>query len=158
MKPASNASFIEYIYSWADRSGGPTSCWPWRGMRDKNGYGRVHIMRTVFRVHRLSYELFYGTPPEGRLVCHSCDNPSCINPSHLFLGSAADNQRDMVEKGRGRTGERNGKAKLVAEEVQQIRALYATGEWTQHQLARRFGISQLTVSNIVTRKTWKHIE
>lgn len=158
MKRSTHTSFIELIYARMDRSGGPDACWPWTGSRTVEGYGRVHLLHQNFPAHRLVYELHYGTPPAGRLVCHKCDNPICCNPAHLFLGTNADNLRDMAEKQRSSKGERNGRAKLSADDVRQIRALYAEGGWTQQQLAHRFGVTQTVVGEIARRTIWKSVE
>jgi hypothetical protein len=81
----------------------PTECWEWIGKRDKYGYGFLRIGKIrSFQAHRISYLMFYKIQPGNLFVCHSCDNPPCVNPSHLWLGTAKDNSRDMVSKGRGR--------------------------------------------------------
>jgi hypothetical protein len=96
------------------------------------------------------------------LVCHKCDNPPCVNVSHLFLGTHAENNADMRDKGRGALpppsprGERNAKAKMTAEKVREMRQLYRDG-WKQVDLAERFGVFQGTVSQIIRRKTWTHV-
>ena len=87
-------------------------------------------------------------------MLHRCDNPSCVRPSHLFLGTHADNATDAKSKGRLRSGERHQNSKLTWAKVEEIRALYATGEWKQRDLARRYGMSQGPIADIVTGKAW----
>ena len=86
------------------------ACWPWLGYRNRNGYGHMRVGNNVrLYAHRVSWELHYGKIPDGMLVCHRCDNPPCVNPLHLFLGSHADNHADRNAKGRQARGERHGR-------------------------------------------------
>lgn len=128
-------------------------CLVWGGGRDIGGYGILRM-----RVHRVSFVLAHGLIPAGMMVCHSCDHPECINPEHLFLGTAADNNRDRTEKGRtvvpDNRGERHPLARLTAENVALIRRLYAGGGVTQVELAARFGVWQTTISKIVRGDRW----
>jgi hypothetical protein len=107
-------------------------------------------------VHRLAWELTYGTIPGGLCVCHKCDNPPCVRPDHLFLGTKAENSADMVLKGRSPKGSRNGQARFAEAEIFAIREAYASG-LTQVELAQMYSTSQTTISGIVRRATWKHL-
>lgn len=113
--------------------------------------------------HRISWELANGPLPLGVCVLHRCDNRACVNPSHLFLGTVADNNADMATKGRGRNGglafpgEANPAARLTAEIVVAIRAAYAAGDVTMIDLAAKYGVARKTVSKIVHRQTWQHL-
>jgi len=109
------------------------------------------------RAHRISYEEFIGPIPEGKIVCHTCDNPGCINPAHLFVGDNSDNMNDMVIKGRSLKGEKHPGNKLTALDVSQIRARYTPGAIRQEDLAQEFGVNQTTIERIINRKIWKHI-
>jgi len=122
---------------------GPDECWEWLGALKGRGYGRISIHNRSWYVHRVTWVLTYGPVPEGLLVCHHCDNPSCCNPYHLFLGTHADNMADAAEKGRTTR-------KLTNEEVLDIRQLYATGEWTQQDLADAFDVHRATISRITS--------
>lgn len=135
----------------------PSACWEWQGPRGKQGYGYAKIAGLPSRAHRLSYELHYGPIPDGLYVCHTCDNRACVNPTHLFLGTAADNTADMVAKGRAYKprGEAHPHAKLTWGDVREIRRLYATGKYTQEKLGQRFGVNRTTVWSIVHHKAWK---
>jgi hypothetical protein len=132
-------------------------CWIWIGAKEISGYGYLKNTRTTsIKAHRLSYELHYGEIPDGLQVCHTCDNPACVNPKHLFLGTIADNMADRDKKGRqyDRRGIKNGRAKLSLENVEEIRKLRNEG-WTQQSLADRFNISQNAISKVTRYKTYK---
>lgn len=132
-------------------------CWEWVGSKDRNGYGRLNIRGTPYLASRLSFALRYGDIPLGRYVCHKCDNPTCVNPEHLFLGTQADNIADMHAKGRDRKrglpGEQHHAAKLTDDAVREIRA----SSDSALDLSRRYGVSRATVQDVNDRKTWKHV-
>lgn len=144
-------------------------CWTWGGYIGQNGYGYVKVggrAGVLKLAHRLAWELQYGTIPDGLFVCHHCDNRRCVRPSHLFLGTPADNNWDMSRKGRhySRTrpdlvprGERTGKAKLSAADVVGIRQQAARGA-THRELAASFGVSKTAITSAVARKSWQHVE
>jgi len=130
-----------------------TPCWLWTGTRDQKGYGRFWIPgRTPAKPHRVAWEFINGPIPIGLAVCHRCDTPSCCNPAHLFMGTLAENNRDMLNTDRAR-----GPALLTSEAVRVIRAAYAAGT-TQAALGREFGVRQVTIQAVVTRRTWKHVK
>lgn len=128
-------------------------CWEWLGARQTSGYGafRMSQPRRMVAAHRAAYELTYGPIPEGLVVCHHCDNPTCVRPDHLFLGTLADNSADMVAKRRSCAGQRHGNHKLTTAQVAEIRRLYAAGTVSQHKLAEAFGVSQPHIHRIVHR-------
>lgn len=133
-------------------------CWSWLGALDRDGYGRMRVGgRKTLRAHRLAWEIETGRPPGSLLVCHHCDNPPCVNPAHLFLGTARDNNRDRVQKGRpnGSPGESNGVSKLTASQVHEIANLYCTGRFRQQDLAEMFGVSKSAIQLILSGKNWK---
>lgn len=136
----------------------PEECWEWEGCRDDRGYGTLGFGgRRRTRAHRVAFELAHGPIPSGHVVCHSCDNPPCCNPAHLFLGTQGDNNRDRHEKGRSRNldpGERHPKAKLTNEQVRVVRAEYERGGVTQQDLAARWGVSRGNLSKILNRKAY----
>ncbi len=144
---------------------GPDDCWLWTAGRHSGGYGHLGLGRAGagnVKAHRFSYELHHGPIPDGMFVCHSCDNPPCVNPAHLSLGTPADNMRDRKERGRatgGRakgtvpSGEQSPNAKLTEGMVREILRSTASGA----SLARRFGVRDTTISRIRSGKTWSHI-
>ncbi len=134
-------------------------CWIWTGPLNKTraSFG-VSIERGTVMAHRFSYELTYGPVPKGLQVCHHCDNPACVRPDHLFLGTQADNMADMIRKGRGVCGTKCWKAKLTPAIVRKIRKRYSQGGCSQRQLGKEFGCHPVNISHIVTRKSWKHVQ
>jgi hypothetical protein len=148
------------FWSKVDTSG---ECWNWTGCLGSKGYGYIGLGRRrdgIESAHRAMWAFMNGPIPLDRWVLHKCDNMRCVRPSHLFLGGALGNVRDMDRKGRRvvkpNPGERNGFSLLTEQEVINIRCLYATGEWTQAALGRIFGTHPSNVSLIVRGKRWRH--
>ena len=152
-----------------DRVEKTPSCWNWIGSLDGNGYGKMtkpgQCDRSL-RAHRISWELAYGQIPNGLLVCHKCDNPACVRPEHLFLGTQKDNVQDAIQKGRLNPaqcnqpfGENNGRAILTNAQAEQIREIYShKGERysrliTQRKLAKQFNISRRTIADILSGRS-----
>lgn len=185
MHPQYTTNDITRFWSKVNRT---DSCWLWTAGTMNSGYGQFSIRnQRGILTHRVSYELAYGSIPDGLMVCHTCDVRTCVNPAHLFLGTAADNQRDMANKGRAASGDRhwthtdpskrafgdrngariyrermprgeqNNLAVLTADQVRDIRSRAAAGD-LQREIAARYGINRATISYIVARKTWKHID
>ena len=134
-------------------------CWLWTGAQTK-GYGQLCVDKRHLYAHRYSYELHFGAIPKGMHVCHTCDVPLCVNPGHLFLGTPQDNIHDAIGKRRFRNGvlkgEKNGSAKLTAEQALQIRCRVSRGE-PAYKVAADFGIGKSQAWNIGTGKSWRHL-
>ncbi len=128
-------------------------CWLWLGAKMPRGYGRVTIAGKGQYTHRVAFTLAKGAIPTGIEVCHSCDNPACINPDHLFLGTHAENMRDCAKKRRYAFGEKNGWVKLTADSVAEIRRQSANGV-PQRSIAAKHGITQSCVSKIIRNVRW----
>jgi HNH endonuclease len=176
-------TLAQSLWERVDKSG---DCWEWQGTPDKDGYGVFTYRGTSYRAHRAAWLVSFGAIPRGLFVCHSCDNPACVCPEHLMLGAPRSNAIDPKRKGRSATGDRCGSrihrhkvregirkwiaehperhargervhsAKLTAAGVISIRRLYRGG-MRQVDIAARFGIAQAHVSEIVLRKSWKHL-
>lgn len=148
---------MERFWNKVDKLG---DCWEWTASTDDYGYGQFGIDGKILRAHRVAYKLVYGDIPEGLCVCHHCDNPGCIRPSHLFLGTYRDNTQDAVAKGRMKQpdnrGEKHGMSKLVEDDIHDIRQLNSSGV-ERKLLAKMWEVSEVHISNIVNRKKWKHI-
>jgi hypothetical protein len=133
-------------------------CRVWRWRRGKNGYHQFGKKERQY-VHRMAYKLFNGEIPEGLCVCHRCDNKSCVNPEHLFLGTIRENNEDKHAKGRSRgpQGEAHPRAKLTDDKVREIVRRYGRGDITQVQLGEEYGVAGAIISQIVNGKLWKHL-
>ncbi len=118
------------------------------------GYGRKTILGRVFKAHRLAYEMEYGPIPDGMVVCHKCDNPPCVNPEHLFLGTQADNTADRHRKGRTAKGTGIPSHKLDEESVRQVRVLRELG-MSQSAIGYLFGVSGSAVGYVLRGEVWK---
>jgi hypothetical protein len=137
----------------ADENG----CREWLGTRNKSGYGKVMINRRDMRTHRVAWELTYGPIPDDMFVCHQCDNPPCCEPTHLFLGTPADNIHDRDQKGRQRRGANVNTAKLTPDDVRKMRRFYETGAFSKAELGRLFGVSKHAAMAVINRRSWKHV-
>lgn len=132
-----------------------TPCIEWNKGRNRKGYGVAYRDGRCWRAHRLAWVDAHGPIPDGLLVLHRCDNPSCVNVDHLFLGTAADNTADMIAKDRAARGEAHGMAKLTEDDV---RAIYAARGIRSHRaIAAEYGVSASTVQRIHTGETWTRI-
>ncbi len=153
---------------------GPDDCWEWLAQKNK-GYGVFGLGGKHFFAHRVSYFIANGSFPNNKPHClHSCDNPGCVNPSHLYAGTPLENARDRTEKGRHNAprgdahysrvnpermvhGEAHRSAKLTKDKVLEIRRAYDAGGVFQRELGQRFGVARGVISRIILRKIWKHV-
>lgn len=137
-------------------------CWHWNGYTTPNGYGRYkwHEDRKAWLAHRLMYYLVHGNLDKDLEVCHSCDNPRCVNPEHLFLGTHKQNMEDMARKGRGAgpyiRGSLNVNSILTTSNIIEIRRL-SNNDVKRAELSKKFGVSVTTIGRIVRKESWKHI-
>ena len=133
-------------------------CWSWNGSKNKAGYGQISVNCKPLLAHRVSWEMHFGAIPRGLQVLHKCDNPECCRPDHLFLGTHAENMRDMFSKGRRKTvalsGSRHGMTKLKEHDVRRIRSELLRGK-SQASLAREYSVTLSAVHAISKGKTWK---
>jgi HNH endonuclease len=127
-------------------------CWEWIGTQDRHGYGRISVRNRVIKAHIVSYRIHVG-PTNGKCVLHKCDNPSCINPEHLWLGSFKDNTQDMLAKGRNCKGMDQHSAKLTEKSVKEILASHDSNV----VLAACYGVNRSVISRIRSRKAWGHV-
>jgi HNH endonuclease len=184
MPPQYTTKDITRFWAKVDKSG---DCWLWKASKNHDGYGRLQVNGRAIAAHRISYEIAHGPIPDGLCVCHHCDTPACVNPSHLFLGTHWDNKQDSVRKGRIATGDQHWtrrmpeklargdksgsrlhaenllrgkdhpKAKLTEDDVRTIRQRRASGQKV-HSIATDYDLTDTAVSHIALRRNWKHIE
>lgn len=133
-----------------------TDCIEWQGCKGHNGYGQRRVKYMLWPAHRYAWFQKYGSIPDGMCVLHKCDNRSCVNVDHLFLGTQGDNLRDMAAKGRSLQGERNPQSVLTAWDVVKIRKLQRLGI-SMKDLADQFGINVRNINRIVSRQAWRHV-
>lgn len=164
----SNLPVLERFYNKVEKSDNPDGCWLWTGSISKAGYGVIGANGKGIYTHRFIYEHFKGTIPDGMFVCHTCDNPACCNPAHLWLGTHKENMRDMARKERAVYQRHPEKAprgeqvtqfvKLTAQDVREIRRRNALGGVSYLDLAQQYGVDRTNIGCIVRRVSWKHIE
>lgn len=136
----------------------PASCWNWTASVDGGGYGQIKIpkQRHQVKAHKLSHLIHYGQSQDGLMVCHTCDNRRCVNPSHLFLGTSSDNLTDMANKKRHLYGEKNAQHRLTEVQVHEIFDRRAGGK-AMAAIASEFGVGTMTVQRILTGQRWRHV-
>lgn len=168
------------IHRWDFRKG---RCWNWIGSKCSDGYGNFAIQKIIFGAHRVSRVLHFGEIPDGLHVLHDCDNPACVNPAHIFVGTHQNNIQDMWDKGRGPStfkcppekkargknhgsktkpqcvarGENCGTSILKEYQVLEIRKAFSELGMSKRKLAQMFGISRTTIKRVVERKGWRHL-
>jgi len=132
-------------------------CWPWQLAVGECGYGNVNINGWYTRAHRVAYAFANGGIPPGKVVRHTCDNPPCCNPAHLFTGTQATNMQDAVSKGRTAIGVEHGLARLNDQKVAEIRAKYRPYVHSMRLLGEEYGVAEGTIKAVISGKTWRHV-
>lgn len=155
----------DLFWSYVDKNSqanNPDDCWTWIAGKDRDGYGAFALSQhKKVKAHRYSYLLTYGDLPSNMHVCHKCDNPTCVRPDHLFLGTDADNIKDMMDKQRNVVlrGSKSGRAKLTEDQVEEVKKFI--GILSPKELAEKFSekynVAKGTIDNITYNRTWKHI-
>lgn len=145
----------EDIWKRIDKKG-ENDCWEWGG-HTVYGYGQMRINKQRYYTHRIVWELIYAPIPEGLYVLHKCDNKICCNPSHLWLGTIEENNKDRDQKGRRVVcfGEQNGNNKLTRKQVDEIRRVYNTGNYTYFKLGELYNTHYSNIGYIMNGKTWR---
>ena len=129
-------------------------CWIWNKCLNQNNYGVIRARGKNYLAHRLSFEIFKKENPKNKFVCHKCDNPLCINPEHLFLGTQKDNLKDAKNKNRMINGESHYRSKLKINDILEIKKMCKSGI-TQKLISKKFNVSESNISKINSNKTWK---
>lgn len=151
-------SFEERFFKYVVKT---ESCWEWSGATNGRGYGRFKFEGKSVYAHRMSYYLHKGPIMKGEghhgtCVCHTCNNRSCVNPEHLYLGTQNQNLRQMVLENRQARGEVHGRSKLTEKEISDIRLFHKVGDTTQQKLADKYGVSLSLINFIVNNKRWRY--
>ena len=135
-------------------------CWIWFGTKDKDGYGKIKINRKTLRAHRVIFSLFHDGMDlqPNQLLCHTCDNPSCVNPNHLFIGTEQDNSNDMVKKGRSVRGEQSPFSKLQKDDILQIFDMFINQKMTPTSISKFYNVSETCIRLVLERKSWRFVE
>lgn len=157
-RPRRRTPLDQRFWKFVDSSGGVDACWPWRGAINATGYGRLSPRDGSELAHRYAYRVRIAPIPDGLCLCHRCDNRKCVNPHHMFVGTRADNNRDMHGKGRGVRGERSGTATMTEATARAILAACGTGTEAKTVIARRFGVGIGAVHGIAHGRKWRHIQ
>lgn len=163
--PPGSRSLEERFWEKVDKQG-PEECWEWQAATHRHGYGAFGVGGRdgkMARAHRISYKLHKGPIPDGCYVLHHCDNPPCVNPDHLYVGTQTDNMQDAVERDRGvgspgMPGETHPQAKVTEADVREMRQRYEEEPVSQYDLADQYGLTQSTVSDILRREIWDHVD
>ena len=160
-------SDIARFWSYVNKNFSSSRCWEWTGTKTEFGYGHFNLWRngkTInLKSHRVSWFLSFGAIPQGKFICHKCDNPACVNPNHLFVGTHKENMADMAKKGRNRSaiprvhGAKHPLHKLTAEQVREIKQRYSSGGISQGQLASEYGVTRARIQLVVSGKGWKYL-
>lgn len=138
---------------------GEDDCWIWKASMSRN-YGSFGITTSrCVRAHRVAWTLTYGLIPKGKCVLHHCDNPSCVNPKHLFIGTQADNVYDMYKKERAANnrGEDHPQRKLSEKQIVEIRNKYNPRKYSTIKLGKEYGVHTATIQDIISGRSWKHL-
>jgi len=134
-------------------------CWEWRGATSSDGYGQFFLRGETLYAHRVMYQEYRSGNPDGQMVLHHCDNPTCVNPNHLYLGDQSDNMQDAVKRDRlVIPGPREGGTKLTEEDVSYIKWYLRNTGRVQKNIGEQFGVTQETISSISRGDAWNHVE
>lgn len=150
-------TLMDRFWSKVDKTSNKNGCWVWTRAKARRGYGEFGIGREHFLAHRFILTLKESRCIDGLLACHRCDNPSCVNPDHLWVGTTQENTLDMLKKGRSLKGEDHPMRTLSKDVVVKIRLLYENGGHSHSTLAKMFSICPATVGKILRRERWRHV-
>lgn len=156
--PRKTKTLDELFWRRVDKS---DDCWNWTGCKSALGYGQLRWKKKLWIASRVAYQISFGEINQGLCVCHKCDNPSCVRPDHLFLGTHKQNMDDMRNKKRSTWGAKSAHAKLTGEQITSIRGMLSAskGEWgLQTKIAKMFGVGQDHICRINSGQAWNQLE